>query len=269
MKFYIKLAELLDVMHSKGIVHNEIRPENIVVDEDENPMIIDFSLAKPIDHIGIASGPSAYLDRVKLESMMLRAPQSYSPASDIYSFVVTMFFLENFDSDLYAIFYRKFKKLSDIVSELTKEIRSLFRMTVPEVEKKAHQKQIQTIEDKIRAHISLFDDIRSKATLDENWMKSRDLLDLKFPVGLWENEELSKLLATTNSCQEYRNKCKDLGINPDAKGQKYETFGSFLKLVMNSGRSKIVPEFATKLAPYFRRFYYYQCPMELAKQLIV
>ena len=35
-------------IHTSGIVHSDLKPENIMVDENEDPVIIDFGLGKEI-----------------------------------------------------------------------------------------------------------------------------------------------------------------------------------------------------------------------------
>ncbi|KAI8897470.1 hypothetical protein BC833DRAFT_593658 [Globomyces pollinis-pini] len=40
-----KLLETLNSIHEAGILHNDIKKENILIDEFENPYIIDFGFA--------------------------------------------------------------------------------------------------------------------------------------------------------------------------------------------------------------------------------
>lgn len=46
-----KIATGLAAAHKLNIVHRDIKPDNIIVDEQHNPSILDFGLAKPLDPI--------------------------------------------------------------------------------------------------------------------------------------------------------------------------------------------------------------------------
>jgi len=47
-RLFFKILQGLSHIHSVGIVHRDVKPENIMIDENSEPIIIDFGLSK--DH---------------------------------------------------------------------------------------------------------------------------------------------------------------------------------------------------------------------------
>ena len=100
------IAHGLDAIHQCGIIHRDIKPDNILVGADGVPKITDLGLAKTQDDpdllrltaTGVVVGTPLY---VSPES--IRDPKSITPATDIYSLGATLYHLlvgkPPFDSD--------------------------------------------------------------------------------------------------------------------------------------------------------------------------
>lgn len=89
----VKLAKALDRLHAAGILHQDIKPSNVVVNENDEPLLMDFGLAwkteantKSVTPDGFAGTP-AYMSPEQVRGNA----KAVDPRSDIYSLGVLMF----------------------------------------------------------------------------------------------------------------------------------------------------------------------------------
>ncbi|MEZ6055266.1 MAG: protein kinase [Planctomycetaceae bacterium] len=89
----MRLAEALHYAHTKGIVHRDVKPANVMLDQSEEPMLMDFGLARMIEstdqltHAGTIMGTPAYMPPEQARGDIARV----GPASDQYAVGVTLY----------------------------------------------------------------------------------------------------------------------------------------------------------------------------------
>ena len=90
IEIMLKVLEALEYAHSVGMVHGDLRPQDIVVSPDGEVKVTDFGIAEAIRACPDIS------ERLSMRSIQYQAPEvteggALSPASDIYSFGVVMY----------------------------------------------------------------------------------------------------------------------------------------------------------------------------------
>jgi serine/threonine protein kinase len=83
-------ADALEYAHNKGLVHRDIKPANIMVNIQNNPIVMDFGIAKIVggtQHTatGAVLGTARYMSPEQIQG------QKIDPRTDIYSLGVTLF----------------------------------------------------------------------------------------------------------------------------------------------------------------------------------
>lgn len=89
-----KLGRALAYAHGAGIVHRDVKPENVMVDAKGEPHLLDFGLAareeagdEKLTQVGALVGSPAYMSPEQATG----DPDKIGPASDLYSLGVTLY----------------------------------------------------------------------------------------------------------------------------------------------------------------------------------
>lgn len=78
-------------LHKNGIVHKDIKPSNLILDEDLNLYLIDFGCACRHEDQACITRPSGTLEFMSPESLL--EPERFDESSDVYSLGRTLLWL--------------------------------------------------------------------------------------------------------------------------------------------------------------------------------
>ena len=94
VKLIEKAARALHAAHEAGVIHRDIKPGNIMVSADGDPVVLDFGLAKEEDHAGPSltmtgdlMGTPAYMSPEQIAAQRITLDRR----TDVYSLGVTLF----------------------------------------------------------------------------------------------------------------------------------------------------------------------------------
>ncbi len=91
-----EIARLSDVAaglahaHARGVIHRDIKPHNILLEEDGRPKLSDFGVARALDATQ-ATRTGAYLGTALYSSPEQLRGEGVTPKSDVYSLGVTLY----------------------------------------------------------------------------------------------------------------------------------------------------------------------------------
>lgn len=89
LRYVIQMARATSFMHSKGFIHRDLKPGNVIVGDDDQVKIIDFGLARSLDQISVKGtqirGTPAYMAPEQIRGLDL------TQKVDTYQLGVTMY----------------------------------------------------------------------------------------------------------------------------------------------------------------------------------
>lgn len=119
-------AEALDYAHGQGVVHRDIKPDNILVDRKGNGIVMDFGIAKVADQTR-QTAAGTFMGTARYVSPEQARGDEIDGRSDIYSLGITLYELVTgrvpFDSDQWmTVLYQHLNEPPPAPEQFCKEI---------------------------------------------------------------------------------------------------------------------------------------------------
>ena len=135
-KILTSAAEAFDVIHSRGVIHNDVNPRNILVTEVGRTIVVDFGLAAPIE----SARRESY--RAPIYARAYASPEQHGPyyrprsdgSSDVWCFALTVLHVWHGElmwipvlGESYMWTQEKIDHILSLDFNIPKEIRDLLR----------------------------------------------------------------------------------------------------------------------------------------------
>ena len=85
------VADGLAHAHERGIVHRDIKPPNVLIDEYGSPKLADFGIARALDTTTLTTSADSYLGTATYSSPEQLQGERVTPKSDVYSLGATLY----------------------------------------------------------------------------------------------------------------------------------------------------------------------------------
>src|SRR5208282_3574631 len=92
LKFAVQLTEALAAAHAEGVVHRDLKPQNILVNKDDQIFVSDFGLAKSFEEGAIGmTRTGAFLGTPRYMSLQQVEGKPADGGADLYAFGLILY----------------------------------------------------------------------------------------------------------------------------------------------------------------------------------
>jgi serine/threonine protein kinase len=95
VNLFVKIFTGVKHIHEKGFIHADLKMENVVIDSNGDPIIIDFDLSVEINKFSNPKGTLNYMPPEILRSFVKNEPVRFTPEVDLYSLCVMFYEMYN------------------------------------------------------------------------------------------------------------------------------------------------------------------------------
>lgn len=188
LRYSIQFLLGLNNIHSKKLIHFDVKPGNVLISDSDVAMISDFGLSKAMNRSGLASPNSFYGRHSPPESL---SPSKHSLHYDIYSAGSTIYRLVNgnkhfenqFNShgnNTDAILSGRFPDRNDYLEHVPVKLRKVINKALERDKEARHQNVIELINE------------LNEINEDLHWLYS-----VNGSTRQWTNEQNDKILTVT------------------------------------------------------------------------
>jgi serine/threonine-protein kinase len=86
-----QIAGALDYAHAHGVLHRDVKPSNVLLDDSGNAYLTDFGIAKIIESTLDLTGAGMLGTPAYMSPEQCRGSKNLTPASDIYSLGIVLY----------------------------------------------------------------------------------------------------------------------------------------------------------------------------------
>ncbi len=108
-RFFVEIADALQTAHRAGVIHRDIKPQNVLVTPDDHPKVTDFGLARIIDEGSLSGHSLVGTPHYMSPEQALGAPLDHR--TDVFSlgtlFYEALVLCRPFDGDTQAELYEQ------------------------------------------------------------------------------------------------------------------------------------------------------------------
>ncbi|MBW8685210.1 serine/threonine-protein kinase [Chitinophaga rhizophila] len=175
LRYSIQFLSGLNNIHSKKLIHFDIKPDNILISDNNTALVSDFGLAKAMDIFGLSELDQAYYKHLPPEYFKT---SKHSMLYDIYSAGLTLYRLCNGNKHFYdqlALFPDRDDKKFAITNGKFPD-RSSFKIHIPKKLRKIIKKALSLKpEDRHQTVLELTNELSEiNELLDWNYSESQD-----------------------------------------------------------------------------------------------